>query len=89
MIESQIAYIVDALRTVRDRGAQRVEVRAEVQDAFLDEMARAQPLDTVWLTGGCDSYYTDRRRRQCGSVPELEFRIPAAHQHIRCRRPTR
>jgi hypothetical protein len=35
MLEAQMSYIVDALRTMRERGAATVEVRAEVQDAFV------------------------------------------------------
>lgn len=57
MIESQITYIVDALTKMRDEGAQRVEVRQEAQAAFVDEMADRSK-DTVWLTGGCHTYYT-------------------------------
>src|SRR5690606_34003780 len=47
MLESQIAYIVDALSTLRERGARRVEVRRETQDAFVGEMER-RSADTVW-----------------------------------------
>jgi len=57
MIESQITYIVDALTKMRGEGAQRVEVRQEAQAAFVDEMADRSK-DTVWLTGGCQTYYT-------------------------------
>ncbi|KAF0844780.1 flavin-containing monooxygenase [Nocardia caishijiensis] len=57
MIESQIAYIVDAMKTLRNRGAQRVEVRRATQDRFVEEMRR-RSTSTVWLTGGCESYYT-------------------------------
>ena len=59
MIESQIAYVVDALRTMRRRGALTVEVREEAQASYnreLDALTRG----TVWVTGGCASYYIDR-----------------------------
>ncbi|HYN91707.1 MAG TPA: hypothetical protein VER75_07280, partial [Thermoleophilaceae bacterium] len=59
MIESQISYVIDALRTMRRRGASTVEVRPEAQLAYnaeLDRMTRG----TVWVTGGCQSYYIDR-----------------------------
>lgn len=72
MIESQITYIVDALRTMRDRGAQRVEVRPEVQEAFLDEMAQ-RSRSTVWLTGGCQSYYTTADGHNAGLYPNWSF----------------
>ena len=59
MIESQIAYVLGALRTMRRRGAETLEVREEAQAAYnaeLDRMTRG----TVWVTGGCTSYYIDR-----------------------------
>jgi cation diffusion facilitator CzcD-associated flavoprotein CzcO len=59
MIESQIAYVADALRTMRRRGALTVEVSEEAQASYnreLDALTRG----TVWVTGGCASYYIDR-----------------------------
>ncbi|WP_405136249.1 flavin-containing monooxygenase [Nocardia sp. NBC_01388] len=72
MIESQVAYIVDALRTMRERGVQRVEVRPEVQEAFLDEMEQ-RSRSTVWLTGGCQSYYTTADGHNAGLYPNWSF----------------
>jgi cation diffusion facilitator CzcD-associated flavoprotein CzcO len=59
MIESQIAYVLDALRTMRRRGARTVEVREDAQTAYNAELNRMTE-DTVWVTGGCTSYYIDR-----------------------------
>ncbi|NUS94463.1 MAG: NAD(P)/FAD-dependent oxidoreductase [Nocardia sp.] len=72
MLESQIGYIVDALRTLRGSGAQRVEVRQATQDAFVEEMAR-RSADTVWLTGGCQSYYTTPDGGNAGLYPNWSF----------------
>jgi cation diffusion facilitator CzcD-associated flavoprotein CzcO len=59
IIESQIAYVLDALRTMRRRGASTVEVRAEAQAAYNAELDRMTE-GTVWVGGGCTSYYIDR-----------------------------
>jgi cation diffusion facilitator CzcD-associated flavoprotein CzcO len=59
MIESQIAYVLDALRTMRRRGAETLEVREEAQAAYNAELDRMTK-GTVWVTGGCTSYYIDR-----------------------------
>jgi cation diffusion facilitator CzcD-associated flavoprotein CzcO len=59
MIESQIAYVLDALRTIRRQGARTVEVREDAQAAYNAELDRMTE-DTVWVTGGCTSYYIDR-----------------------------
>ncbi|MEV6070650.1 NAD(P)/FAD-dependent oxidoreductase [Nocardia sp. NPDC052001] len=72
MIESQITYIVDALITLSDRGARRVQVRLRAQQAFLAEMAH-RSTGTVWLTGGCQSYYTTADGRNAGLYPNWSF----------------
>ena len=57
MIESQLAYILDCLRLMRQRGIQAVEPRAEVQAAYNEEIQRRMR-GTVW-TSGCASWYLD------------------------------
>jgi cation diffusion facilitator CzcD-associated flavoprotein CzcO len=59
MIESQINHVTGALRTMRGRGATSVEVRPEVQRSYNAELER-MTTGTVWVTGGCSSYYIDR-----------------------------
>jgi cation diffusion facilitator CzcD-associated flavoprotein CzcO len=59
MIESQVDYVLDALRAMRRRGAHTLEVREEAQAAYNAELDRMTG-DTVWVTGGCTSYYIDR-----------------------------
>jgi cation diffusion facilitator CzcD-associated flavoprotein CzcO len=74
MLESQMSYIVDALRTMRARGARTVEVRPEVQDAFV-AAAERRSADTVWLRGGCRSYYQTPDGRNAGLWPSWSFRF--------------
>ena len=59
MIESQVAYVLGALRAMRSQGADTLEVRPDVQAAYNEEIDRMTE-DTVWVTGGCTSYYIDR-----------------------------
>jgi cation diffusion facilitator CzcD-associated flavoprotein CzcO len=59
IIESQVAYVLDALRTLRARGADTLEVREDAQAAYNAELDRMTE-GTVWVTGGCTSYYIDR-----------------------------
>jgi cation diffusion facilitator CzcD-associated flavoprotein CzcO len=74
MLESQIAYVVDAVRKMSRNGRSVVEVRPEVQDAFVAEMNERSE-DTVWLTGGCKSYYTTPDGRNAGLWPNWTFRF--------------
>jgi cation diffusion facilitator CzcD-associated flavoprotein CzcO len=56
MIEAQIHFVRELLATMRRRGAAAVDVRPEAQAAHNAELTRR--LDgTVWLTGGCKSWY--------------------------------
>ncbi|MVZ91325.1 FAD-dependent oxidoreductase [Microbacter sp. ANSKLAB05] len=71
MIESQLNYLVDALRTMRDRGLQTVEVRAAVQDAYNREM-RDSTGETVWVTG-CRSWYLDDKGNAPAVWPDYTF----------------
>ncbi len=72
MIESQIAYVAGALRALRRSGARSVDVRPEAQAAYnaeLDEMTRG----TVWVSGGCSSYYIDRNGRNSTIWPTFTY----------------
>jgi len=71
MIESQIAYVLDALEAMRGRAAATVEVRAEVQSAFNDELQRRLE-GTVWMSG-CQSWYLDAHGRNTAIWPGFTF----------------
>jgi cation diffusion facilitator CzcD-associated flavoprotein CzcO len=62
MIEAQISYAIEALRTMRERGATTVEVRRDVQEAYDAELQKRLQ-GTVWNTGGCASWYLDEHGR--------------------------
>ena len=68
MIESQIAHVVDALRVMRERGAETIEVRPEVQERFNAEL-QSKLEGTVWNTG-CASWYLDRTGRNTTIWPD-------------------
>ena len=72
MLESQINYVSDALRTMRERGAAEVEVRAGAQDAYNAEIQERLG-QSVWNTGGCGSWYLDRNGRNSIQWPGFTF----------------
>ncbi|WP_370288978.1 flavin-containing monooxygenase [Nocardioides sp.] len=59
MIESQVRYVVDAARTLRERGLASVEPTVEAQNAWTTRI-RERMTPTVWQTGGCASWYLDK-----------------------------
>jgi cation diffusion facilitator CzcD-associated flavoprotein CzcO len=72
MIESQVDYVGDALATMRRRGARRVEVRPEAQQAYNAEVQQLTR-GTVWVSGGCASYYIDRNGRNSSLWPTFTW----------------
>ena len=72
VIESQVTYVLDALRHMEERKVAAVEVRPDAQARFNDEL-RARLHDTVWNTGGCRSWYLDRNGRNTTLWPGFTF----------------
>jgi cation diffusion facilitator CzcD-associated flavoprotein CzcO len=73
MIESQIAYVADALRVMGERGAAVAEVRPEVLAAYNRELD-ARMERTVWSTG-CSSWYQDATGRNPVLWPDWTWRF--------------
>jgi cation diffusion facilitator CzcD-associated flavoprotein CzcO len=72
MIESQVRYITDLVRTAADEGITALEPRQEAQDEWnADLQKRMKP--TVWLTGGCASWYLDERGNNTTLWPRQTF----------------
>lgn len=62
MIESQLAYVMGALRAMEARGAAVLDTRPEAQEVF-NEALQARMRGTVWTEGGCASWYLDAHGR--------------------------
>lgn len=88
MAESQVEHLLGALRFMDQRRAAVIEPTAEAQAAFIAQVdARMQ--GTVWLKGGCHSWYLDQTgrnstlwpgsaigyRRRSGRFDPTEYRI--------------
>jgi cation diffusion facilitator CzcD-associated flavoprotein CzcO len=71
MIESQLAYVLDALRTMRSRGAAVAEVREQAEAAWNRELD-AKLEGTVW-NSGCASWYADSTGRIAALWPDWTF----------------
>jgi hypothetical protein len=71
MIESQIAYVMDALKAMGD--ADVVEVRPEVEAAYNEEVRRRMQ-GTVWNTG-CVSWYQDAKGNNPTLWPDWTWRF--------------
>jgi cation diffusion facilitator CzcD-associated flavoprotein CzcO len=72
MIESQVAYLVDALKTMHHEKLATVEPRPEAQQAWTEDIQRRMQR-TVWSTGGCSSWYLDEHGRNTTLWPRTTF----------------
>jgi cation diffusion facilitator CzcD-associated flavoprotein CzcO len=72
MMERQIEYMVEGLRTARARGLEGLEVRREVEEAWNADL-QERLAGSVWDTGGCSSWYLDRNGRNSIMWPDFTF----------------
>lgn len=72
MIESQVAYVTDALRRLEDEGVAAVQPRADVQAAYVQDL-QERMTQTVWSAGGCASWYLDSHGRNVTLWPRATF----------------
>ncbi|HVW32322.1 MAG TPA: NAD(P)/FAD-dependent oxidoreductase, partial [Acidimicrobiia bacterium] len=73
MIESQIAYVLDAVRHIGRTGAP-LEVREDAEAGWDAGVQRAMAR-TVWTTGGCASWYLDATGRNTTLWPGSTWRF--------------
>jgi len=73
MIESQIAYVLDALRVMDERALTSVDLRRPVSAAYNDQLQARMPR-TVWASG-CASWYLDASGRNTTLWPDYTFRF--------------
>jgi cation diffusion facilitator CzcD-associated flavoprotein CzcO len=81
MIEAQLPYIVDALRLMRERDIEVLEVRPDVQVAYNEEIQR-KVAPTVWNTGGCKSWYLDKNGHNSTIWPDFTFKFAQRLKHF-------
>jgi len=66
--ESQVAFLVDAVTAARREGWGALDVRPEVQAAYVDEV-QAALAGTAYNASSCHSYYVDANGRNSFSWP--------------------
>jgi cation diffusion facilitator CzcD-associated flavoprotein CzcO len=63
MIESQIDYVLSLLRYREAEQIEVLDVKRDSEEAYVRELDR-KSASSVWLTGGCDSWYVDDRSKR-------------------------
>lgn len=82
MIEAQVRYVMSCLLMMKRRGQAVMEVREATQNSFADRI-REKLAGTVWIAGGCRSWYQDQRTGESpvvwpGSVVDYRRRTRSA-----------
>jgi cation diffusion facilitator CzcD-associated flavoprotein CzcO len=72
MIESQVAYIVDCMKTMDRRRLAAVEVHESAQRAY-NRRLHQRLAKTIWAIGGCVSWYTTRSGKNTTLWPGFTF----------------
>lgn len=74
MIEAQIEHLIAVLIHMRRHGASAIEPQPEAQSAFVAEVQRRME-GTVWIAGGCASWYLDPTGRNSTIWPDFSWRF--------------
>ncbi|PMS14953.1 4-hydroxyacetophenone monooxygenase [Trinickia dabaoshanensis] len=83
MIESQIEYILGALRAMRDERADAIEVRGSIERAYNERIQRKLS-HAIWSTGGCNSWYLDPKTGKNTTLwPGFAWRFRQATKRFR------
>ena len=74
MIEAQYRYVVAALQAMERRGLRSLEVRPEAVRRF-DAGLQRRLRRSVWVLGGCSSWYQDARGRVPTMWPDFTWKF--------------
>jgi cation diffusion facilitator CzcD-associated flavoprotein CzcO len=90
IIEAQVDYLLEALDHMRQQQIAVLEADAQAEDAYMDALHQRSQ-GTVWLAGGCKSWYVDPRSGRLTLVwPDYAhaFRDANGHFHPEGYHPT-
>lgn len=72
MIEASVQYTISCLKALRDKNAKSMDVKPEVQAAFNIDIQK-KLAKTVWMTGGCKSWYISKTGKNTSLWPGFTF----------------
>jgi cation diffusion facilitator CzcD-associated flavoprotein CzcO len=72
MVEHQYSYVLDAIAKIEANGIASFDVRQEAQDRFIADLDEKMK-GTVWMKGGCSSWYVDSSGRNSTLWPDWTF----------------
>jgi cation diffusion facilitator CzcD-associated flavoprotein CzcO len=73
-IEWQVGYLTQAIAAASREGISSYALRPPIMQAWVDEIDRRSE-GTVWLAGGCKSYYVDATGRNATTWPTYTWKL--------------
>lgn len=80
MIESQVHYVIEALKTMKERGLKVLDVKPQAQKQFIDKVQQ-ELRNTVW-NSGCKSWYLNDKGRNISLWPGFTFAYRLRTRHF-------
>ena len=81
MLEAQAKHIVGVVKLAQARGYDAVEPTASAQQRFLTRIEKMMR-GTVWVAGGCESWYLDETGRNSSIWPGFTFSYAQAASQV-------
>jgi len=81
MIEAQVHYIMEALKTMKEKGAKSADVKKEVEKKYNEEI-QVKLAKSVWQSGGCTSWYQTKSGKNVTLWPGFTFTFMKRTKHF-------
>lgn len=81
MIEAQVGYIVQAIQQADKRAARYMDLKADVQRDFNQDLQR-ELAGSVWQSGGCHSWYQNKNGKNVTLWPGFTFTFMKKTRHF-------
>ncbi|RXJ74826.1 monooxygenase [Veronia nyctiphanis] len=72
IIESQMNYIIDAIKQCEFKGYQTCEVKEETEETYTTKL-HEEMKKTIWYRGGCNSWYKSKNGKVIAMYPGFSF----------------
>lgn len=72
IIEAQMHYIIDSIRTVLKQKKKTIEISVEAEEKYT-QMIHSEMKQTVWQSGGCNSWYKSKSGHVIAMFPGFSF----------------
>ncbi len=81
MIEAQVHYVLEALKTMKERGIKALDVKPQAQKSFINDVQQSLQ-STVW-SSGCKSWYLNDKGRNVSLWPSFTFAYRLKTRHFK------